>query len=68
MNYSMKKDGDQTAWITAYTMEDCLSHCRLECLGATYTRVIGNMSIGSCQTSDSDAVSNKVRFIKRSQY
>jgi 3-methyl-2-oxobutanoate hydroxymethyltransferase len=97
--YSMKKDGEQAAWITAYdyptalfgeeagmdmllvgdslgmlvmgydstvpvTMEDCLSHCRSVRRGAPNTWVIGDMPLGSYQTSDSDAVSNAVRFIK----
>jgi len=96
---SMKKEGEQVAWITAYdyptaifgeeagmdillvgdslgmlvmgydstvpvTMEDCLSHCRSVRRGAPNTWIVGDMPFGAYQTTDSDAVTNAVRFIK----
>ncbi len=46
------------------TMDQCIWHCEAVRRGAPNTFVIGDMPLGSYQTSDQDAVFNAIRFLK----
>ena len=46
------------------TMDQCIWHCEAVRRGAPKTFVIGDMPLGSYQTSDEDAVVNAIRFLK----
>lgn len=46
------------------TMEQCMFHCDAVRRGAPNTFVIGDMPLGSYQTSDAEAVGNAIRFLK----
>jgi 3-methyl-2-oxobutanoate hydroxymethyltransferase len=46
------------------TMDQCIWHCEAVRRGAPTTFVIGDMPLGSYQTSDEDAVVNAIRFLK----
>lgn len=46
------------------TMDDCISHCQSVRRGAPNTFVVGDMPLGSYQTSPEKAVENAVRFLK----
>ena len=46
------------------TMDQCIWHCEAVRRGAPNTFVIGDMPLGSYQTSDQDAVVNAIRFLK----
>ena len=46
------------------TMDQCIWHCEAVRRGAPSAFVIGDMPLGSYQTSDEDAVINAIRFLK----
>jgi 3-methyl-2-oxobutanoate hydroxymethyltransferase len=46
------------------TMDDCIRHCQAVRRGAPNTFIIGDMPFGSYQTTDAEAVTNAVRFLK----
>lgn len=46
------------------TMDECIIHCKAVRRGAPNVFVVGDMPFGSYHASDSEAVSNAVRFIK----
>lgn len=46
------------------TIDECVIHCRAVRRGAPNTFVVGDMPFGSFQKSDSDAVTNAIRFLK----
>ena len=48
------------------TMDQCIFHCEAVRRGAPNTFVIGDMPLGSYQTSDEEAVKNAIRFLKES--
>jgi len=48
------------------TMDQCIFHCEAVRRGAPKTFVIGDMPLGSYQTSDEEAVKNAIRFLKES--
>jgi len=48
------------------TMDQCIFHCEAVRRGAPNTFVIGDMPLGSYQTSDEEAVRNAIRFLKES--
>ncbi len=46
------------------TMDQCIYHSQIVRRGAPNTFIIGDMPFGSYQTTDAEAVSNAVRFLK----
>ena len=46
------------------TMDQCIAHCDAVRRGAPGCFVVGDMPLGSYQTSDEDAVNNAIRFLK----
>ncbi len=46
------------------TMDECIIHCKAVRRGAPDVFVVGDMPFGSYHTTDADAVSNAVRFVK----
>ena len=46
------------------TMDECIIHCKAVRRGAPNVFVVGDMPFGSYQSSDVDAVTNAVRFLK----
>jgi len=46
------------------TMDECIIHCKAVRRGAPNVFVVGDMPFGSYHSSDSDAVTNAVRFVK----
>lgn len=46
------------------TMDQCIAHCEAVRRGAPKCFVVGDMPLGSYQSSDSQAVDNAVRFLK----